>query len=146
MTCEQENCGVSVIGPTKTGRGRRIPLPNQLLEPLLTHLKTRPDDPDALVFSTNTGSPIAHGTVFRRHFQPAFARSGLPENTRWHDLRHTYASLLIAADGHPRAIMERLGHSSITVTLNVYGHLLPALDDELTARLEAAISNALPKQ
>ena len=59
------------------------------------------------------------------------------ETLRFHDLRHATAAFLIAAGAHPGAIMERLGHSSITVTIDTYGHLLRSLDDELTDALEA---------
>ena len=61
-----------------------------------------------------------------------------------HDLRHTCAALLIAEGAHPRAIMERLGHSSITVTLNTYGHLFPAIDEALSDRLDAVFESAKP--
>ncbi len=62
--------------------------------------------------------------------------AGLPERTRFHDLRHTCAALCIALGAHPKAIQERLGHSSITVTLDRYGHLFPKLDETLTTRLD----------
>ena len=53
-------------------------------------------------------------------------------------MRHTCASLLIAAGAHPKAIQERLGHSSIQITMVRYGHMLPGLDDALAAGLDAA--------
>ena len=62
--------------------------------------------------------------------------AGLPDRTRFHDLRHTCAALCISLGAHPKAIQERLGHSSITVTLDRYGHLFPKLDETLTARLD----------
>ena len=58
------------------------------------------------------------------------------EGIRFHDLRHTAATLAIAAGAHPKAIQERLGHSSITTTLDRYGHLFPDLDEELAKRLD----------
>ena len=60
----------------------------------------------------------------------------MPEDFRTYDLRHTCASLMIAAGAHPRALMERLGHKDIKTTLNVYGHLLPELQEELSDRLD----------
>jgi hypothetical protein len=60
----------------------------------------------------------------------------LPPNTRFRDLRHTCAALCIALGAHPKAIQERLGHSSITVTLDRYGHLFPKLGEALTDRLD----------
>ena len=67
------------------------------------------------------------GAIFRylRHFKSALIKAGLPMTTRFHDLRHWCASLLIAYDVHPKAIQEILGHANITTTLNIYGHLLP---------------------
>ena len=55
---------------------------------------------------------------------------------RLHDLRHSYAAMLIAQGAHPRAIMERLGHSSIQVTLDTYGHLFPELEVHITDGLD----------
>lgn len=77
---------------------------------------------------------IHHKNVYNRTFKPAVRTAGLPERTRFHDLRHTCAALCIALGAHPKAIQERLGHSSITVTLDRYGHLFPKLDEALTAR------------
>ncbi len=137
--------GKLVIGPTKSGRGRRVPIPRQMISELQKHLKHEvKTDPDALVFTSNAGTPVNHGTFFKRYFRPALIRAGLSPETRFHDLRHSYASLLIAAGGHSKAIQERLGHSSITVTLNTYGHLFPSLDEALTERLEKAIAGHNP--
>ena len=58
----------------------------------------------------------------------------------FHDLRHTYAGFLIAEGAHPRALMERLGHSTINVTLGTYGHLLPSLEQDLTDRLDVTLA------
>ncbi|MDA8070283.1 MAG: tyrosine-type recombinase/integrase [Actinomycetota bacterium] len=130
--------GKLVVTPPKTGVNRRVPLPAMLREPLAAQLATRPEDPAAWLFVGQTGELVRHLAVYRRHFRPAAARAGVP-GTRWHDLRHTCASLLIAQGGHPKAVMERLGHSSITVTLDRYGHLFPTLDDALTAGLNETI-------
>jgi site-specific recombinase XerC len=70
----------------------------------------------------------------------------MPQGLRFHYLRHTYAALLIAQGAHVRAMMERLGHSSVTVTLNTYGHLLPGVNAAITDGLDAAgrAAKALP--
>jgi integrase len=67
---------------------------------------------------------------------PAVKSAGL-EPLRFHDLRHTAAGLMVGANVHPKVIQNRLGHSSITVTLDTYGHLLPSLDEEVADSLEA---------
>ena len=134
--------GKLVVTPPKTGVSRRVPLPAALREPLAAQLATRPEDPDAWLFANQGGNLMRHLAVYRTHFRPAAARAEVP-GTRWHDLRHTCASLLIAQGGHPKAVMERLGHSSITVTLDRYGHLFPTLDDALTAGLDETIRAAI---
>ena len=62
---------------------------------------------------------------------------------RFHDLRHTCAALAIAQGAHPKAVQERLGHASIRLTLDTYGHLLPGLDERLCDDLEEAHFEAL---
>ncbi|MDI6773612.1 MAG: site-specific integrase [bacterium] len=96
------------------------------------------DDPNRdYVFRSRTGGPIDPNNVdraFKRHLTLA----GLPE-IRFHDLRHTHASLLIAAGVHPKAIQSRLGHASITTTLNTYGHLMPSAFQGVGERLDALL-------
>ena len=67
--------------------------------------------------------------------RPAVHPAGLPEGVRFHDSRHTYAGFLIAEGTRPKAIMERMGHRSITVALDRYGHLLPSMEEHLTEAL-----------
>ena len=75
--------------------------------------------------------------TLRNHLlKPALYRAGLPSTVRVHDLRHTSASLLIQLGGHPKAIMERLGHSDIGTTMNRYGHLFDSLEEQLTDKLD----------
>ena len=77
------------------------------------------------------------GETFRsKVWLPAVEKAGLAP-LRFHDLRHSCASFLIAQGAHPKEIQARLGHSSITTTLNVYGHLFPSLDERLAERLDA---------
>ena len=119
--------------PTSAARSRS---PTFLTDELADHLEDRPDDPDAFVFTSPDGDVLNHKNFYRRTFKPAVARRRLPARTRFHDLRHTCAALCIALGAHPKAIQERLGHSSITVTLDRYGHLFPKLDETLTDRLD----------
>lgn len=91
--------------------------------------------PDALVFTTDRGSPLRAANFRSRVWWPALDAAKLPRTLRIHDLRHTCASLLIAKGAHPKAIQQHLGHSSIQVTFDTYGHLLSDAQD--------AIANAL---
>ena len=88
------------------------------------------------MFISPEGGTLNHKNFYRRHFKPAVTAAGLAPETRFHDLRHTCAALCIELGAHPKAIQERLGHSSITVTLDRYGHLFPKLDEALTGRLD----------
>ncbi len=136
-----------IFGPTKTHARRSIVLPGFLRDLLNEHLTASPGGPDDLVFTTTTGSPIRQTNFLKRNYKPA-VRACLPAELhalRFHDLRHTCAALLIAQGAHPKAIQEILGHESITMTLDQYGHLLPGLGDDLAARLDAAhTSSAQP--
>ena len=135
--------GKLVFDTTKTRANRAVTWPASLDKALIDHLATRPDDPDALVFVSTTGTPIWHSSFMIQHFKPALERARLSKEIRFHDLRHTHASLLIAMGIHPKAIQERLGHSSITVTLDIYGHLMPGIGDEIAYGLDALITNTI---
>lgn len=116
--------GRLVIGPTKTGKRRTIVLPDFLTTLLAEHLAEYPSE-SGLVFTASGGGPLHHRNFMRRHFKPAVVRAGLPEALRFHDLRHTCAALLIANGRHMEEIKDYLGHSSIRVTSDRYGHLFP---------------------
>ena len=134
--------GGLVYEEPKTYERRSVPLHRALADELADHLLTRPADPQAFVFAAPDGGPLRHTNFYRRHFRPAVVAAGLPERTRFHDLRHTCAALLIAEGGPALAVKQRLGHSSISVTFDRYGHLFPELEEALTARMEAAYRTA----
>jgi integrase len=146
--------GRTEVGPTKTYARRTVGIPRSLVEDLAAHLADRtaalgrPLDPDDYVFTAPRGGPLRRDLLFKRFIRPAIEVAGLPPTLRLHDLRHTCAALLIELGAHPKAIQERLGHSSITVTMDVYGHLFPALNEALTERLDdvfrAARGRTLP--
>jgi integrase len=121
--------GKLTFGPTKTYARRSVPLPAPLAEELTVHVAGKKQTD--FVFEAPEGGPIRHSNWYPRHFKPAALRAGLPDALRFHDLRHTYAAFLIAEGAHPRAMMERLGHSTINVTLGTYGHLLPNLEERI---------------
>jgi integrase len=129
-----EAYGALQIVATKTYESRTVPIPASLIDDLLEHVGVA--QPDQFVWQSPEGGPFRYSNWFKRHFKPAVARAGLPADTRFHDLRHSYAAMLIAQRAHPRAIMERMGHSTITVTLDTYGHLFPKLDAALDEALD----------
>jgi integrase len=131
-----EVAGALHFGPTKTYDRRTVVLPafvrDQLAQLLSRH---RSDDLEALVFRSPDGAPLRHSNFRRRVWLPAVRSADVPEGLRIHDLRHTCAALLIAEGAHPKAIQEHLGHSSIAVTMDTYGHLFPSQMEELAIQL-----------
>ncbi|HXF72084.1 MAG TPA: site-specific integrase, partial [Actinomycetota bacterium] len=133
-----------ILGSTKTDRERSVALPAFLAEELARHLEAHssPSAPEAFVFTGPGGSPLRPNNWRRRVFLPAQRAAGITPLRRIHDLRHTAAALAIEAGAHPKMVQEMLGHSSITVTLDVYGHLFPSLHDALAASLEETFRRA----
>ncbi|MEA1883996.1 MAG: site-specific integrase [Thermotogota bacterium] len=91
-----------------------------------------------LVFPNESGQPINHTNMRHRYFKPALEKAGV-RKIRFHDLRHTYASLLIEQGENIKYIQSQLGHSSPTTTLNVYAHLMKPENQEAAVKLEKAI-------
>ncbi len=81
---------------------------------------------DRPVFCDNEGGYLRITNVARRSFKAILKRANLPL-IRLHDLRHTCATLLLLADVSPKVVSERLGHASITITLDTYSHVLPTM-------------------
>ena len=86
------------------------------------------------MFTTEAGAPL-DGCNVNRTFKAILQRAGLPA-IRYHDLRHTAATLLLAQGVDPRTIMETLGHSQISLTLNTYAHVVPVLQREAAAKMD----------
>lgn len=151
-----EISGYLRVQPTKTGRPRTLSLPRSLSELLGEHLGLYPGE-DGFVFTSAEGKPLRRN-FYLRHYRPALVCSGLDPKLclctnrqceerhrpldRFHDLRHTCAALLIAQGVHPQEIQERLGDSTITLTFDRYGHLLPSLDERLRDGLDQMIRTA----
>lgn len=128
--------GALVTGPTKTGANRTITLPPFLADMLGRHLGAFPGK-DRYVFTSPEGLQVRHRNFMSRHFYPTIERLQL-DGLRFHDLRHTHAAILIAQGWSAKQIQERLGHSSIRVTFDRYGHLFDGHDDTLISDLDAA--------
>ncbi len=130
------------IGPTKSYARRTVGLPRSICDDLGQHLaglaaeQGAPVSQEQFVFTAPKGGPLRRDLLLKRFVRPAVERAGLPIELRLHDLRHTSVSLLIELGAHPKLIQERLGHSSITVTMDVYGHLFPSLTEAITERLD----------
>lgn len=136
---------VRYVQETKTKSSRRaLTIPSFLCEILEQHLADAL--PGEFVFVSREGKALRRDNFRRRHWRPALAKAGLPPALRFHDLRHTCASILIAQGAHPKEIQARLGHSSITTTMDRYGHLLPSLGSQLDEALDRAYRHNQPSQ
>lgn len=134
---------------TKTGASRRlIPLPAFIMKALKAHrsaqrqfiLKSKkPYEKNDLVFATWKGTPLMQANLVNRYFKPALKAAGLPDSFRLYDLRHSCATLLLAAGEHPKVVAERLGHAGIAVTLDTYSHVLPSMQRAASDKLEAIL-------
>lgn len=89
-----------------------------------------------LVFAAENGHPMDRHNLSNRHFKPLLDAAGLSKSIRLHDLRHTYATLLLAAGEHPKIVSEALGHASIQLTLDTYSHVLPDMQQSAVDKLE----------
>jgi integrase len=90
-----------------------------------------------LVFTSSIGTPLDERNV-RRVFKDILQDAELPK-MRLHDLRHTCATLLLGQGVHPRVVMDTLGHSQISLTLDTYSHVLPSLQAEAARQMDRAI-------
>ncbi len=93
---------------------------------------------NGLIFASETGTPLRQSTVDRRSFKPLLKRARL-EGVRFHDLRHTCATLLLSHGVHPKFVQELLGHASITMTLDRYSHWIPSMGDQTARAMEAVL-------
>lgn len=134
------------ISEPKTARGRRmVALDPQTVKALKAHRQAQlleralmGDDysDEDLVFARGDGTPL-HPDTFADAFYRHVKAAKLPR-IRFHDLRHTHATLALAAGVHPKVVSERLGHASVTITLDTYSHAIPAMQ-ETAAELVASL-------
>lgn len=127
---------------TKTkASNRKIDLGPSMMAELKKWRLACPPNRLNLIFPNEAGGPINHNNLIFRYFEPALTKAKLGK-VRFHDLRHTYASLLIEQGENIKYIQSQLGHSSPTVTLNVYAHLMKPVNQEAALRLENTIFEA----
>ncbi|GII54465.1 hypothetical protein Pth03_28540 [Planotetraspora thailandica] len=98
-----------------------------------------------MLITNRSGRPVQR-SPFGRCWRAAIAGAGLPRGTRFHDLRHFYASSLIRANLNPKVIQTRLGHATIAATMDTYGHLFPDDEDLGRGAVEAMIAATLAEQ
>ena len=140
--------GAWVFSATKTSAGRRtVALSVSAVEALRERrlaqnkerLRAQTWEDNDLVFCNRLGNPIEKGNLLRRSFAPLLERAGLPRIS-FHDLRHTAATLMLAEGIHPKVVQERLGHASISTTMDTYSHVMPSLQKDAAERMDRLLA------
>lgn len=131
--------GVVTTSPPKTGKGQRlVELPQLAIVALEKHRKTMAGeglDKSVIVFPGEDGGYQRRFGPFRDQFKAILKAAGLPE-IRFHDLRHSAATLLLSEGVHPMIVQERLGHSTIAITMDTYSHILPSMQKDAVGKLD----------
>jgi integrase len=140
--------GHYTLGEPKTKRSRRtVKLTGAATEVLKGHLGRQMEDMDrlgdlyrdrGLVFTSDSGAPLNPSNVRNRNLRRLTRKARLPE-MRFHDLRHTCATLLLSKNVHPKIVQEMLGHATVAITLDTYSHVLPGMGDQAAAAMEDAL-------
>jgi integrase len=136
-----------VFEPPKNAKGRSVELTQDASVALRRHLKRQLEEVEALgdeyqdqglIFPGERGQPMRPWTLTRK-LQRILKGAGLP-HLRFHDLRHTCATLLLSKGVHPKFVQELLGHATITITLDRYSHVIPAMGDQTKKAMEDVLS------
>ncbi len=140
----QADPDTGALVPPKTPRSRRtLPLPQVVADELAGHLAAYPASAGGLLFHSASGRTLGHDFYASRVFARAVVRAGLPAGTSTHDLRHAYASWLLAAGESVVAVAERLGHESATLVLTTYGHLVPGSEERTRKAVDDVFATAV---
>ena len=130
--------------PTTARSRRTVYLLAPLLKKLAAHKRTQAEARSKLgsvwqafdlIFCSEEGTPLSIPNLTYRYFRPILEKAKLPR-IRLYDLRHSCATLLLMAEENLKVVSERLGHSTIVLTLDTYSHVLPTMQQQATARLE----------
>jgi integrase len=134
-------------GETKNGRARLVRIPEGAVAALRRHRRAQLGErlawgacwaDSGYLFTCEDGQPLHPHSLTDSFERRVRAIEGVPV-IRFHDLRHTCATLLLQAEVHPKVVQEMLGHSSIAITLDIYSHVVPSMQEEAAARLHAAV-------
>ncbi|MBU1672163.1 MAG: site-specific integrase [Actinobacteria bacterium] len=129
------------ITSTKTHRSTRAVEMSQALATIVRgHLESTEGEPDDLLFPGKDGGCILPQNMIRDTFEPTLKRAGL-RKVRWHDLRHTFAALMLSSGENVMFVSRQLGHSSVKTTLDIYGHVLPEVSASAGRRLDDLLFN-----
>jgi integrase len=140
--------GLRIMEPKTAGSRRRVALSRQPIDALRRHRVAQAEERlrmgaawenNELVFATKTGQPITP-SMLRRSYEPLLTRAGLPR-MRFHDLRHTSATLLLGRGVHPKVVSEMLGHTRISTTLDLYSHVSMTMQQQAAEAFDAILGH-----
>jgi len=140
--------GGLIFTEPKAASRRTVDLPASTVEALKRHRKRQVEETlkaggayqdNDLVFAGDLGGPIGPEKVTQRAFKPLLKRAGLPE-IRFHDLRHTFATLLLSRGVHPTYVQRALGHASVKITLDRFSHWMPSMGRATAEAIDAALA------
>jgi integrase len=136
-TLSEVNGKLTLAEPKTAKSRRRVELPGIAVDALCDHRKRMLAEGriGGHVFCNQSGGPLRRSHFHAQQFKPLLTAAGLP-SIRFHDLRHTAATLLLAEGIHPKIVQERLGHSQISITLDTYSHVLPTMQRDAANKLE----------
>lgn len=147
-TLQRVKAGLVVAEPKTAKSRRRVDLSLAGLAALRQHKVCQAEErlrlgsawqDNDFVFTDEEGAPIEATKFLRTSFAPLLKAAGLPA-MRFHDLRHTAASLLMGRGIHAKVVSEMLGHSQIAITLDLYSHVTPTMQREATLAMDAIVS------
>ena len=123
----------------KTPRSRRtVPLPRVVAEAISAHTAVHKPAADGTIFTTRFSGPYRHDYYGSMIFRAAVSVAGLPAGTTTHDLRHHYATVLLAQGESVIVVAERLGHENANLVLSTYGHLMPDSEERTRKAIDDA--------
>jgi integrase len=134
------------LGPPKRSKScRSVKLTAGAIKALTAHRERQLEEREKLaelwqdlgfVFATQVGTPLNRHNFFRRCFKPMLEKAGLPHTVRFHDLRHTCATILLSKNVNPKIVQELLGHANISQTMDTHSHVLPDMQERAASAMD----------
>lgn len=141
----EDFCGRLRVKKPKTVAGRRAVVLDTIASEAIERRMKKADDEgfdissQGIMFCNQRGGYLRSPNFDRNVWYPIREAAGIPKTVRFHDLRHTQASLMLSAGIHPKIVQERLGHANIGMTLNTYSHLMAGIQSESVEKMSAMI-------
>jgi len=138
--------GMKFEAPKTKGSKRKIPIPAKVMKSVEQYQKQQAwfanilgdkfENKENLVFTNSFGKPVSTPNFLKRYYKRMIEQAGLDKTTCFHDLRHTHATLLLKQGVNIKVISERLGHSTVNMTLDTYSHLMPDMQQTAVTALD----------